>query len=138
MPRKKAIVTGAEAPVIDDERANALVANLVEYAKKKLYLGKYDAVYALNQLIAEFGFASPASPDDDIGELQTDILDPLVGYAIERGLTAPEDALLYETKIMGYVTPAPGEVISRFDDIASSAGAEKATKYLNEISVNSN
>ena len=138
MPRKKAIVTGAEAPVIDDERANTLVANLVEYAKKKLYLGKYDAVYALNQLIAEFGFAAPASPDDNIGELQTDILDPLVGYAIERGLTAPEDALLYETKIMGYVTPAPGEVISRFDDIASSAGAEKATKYLNEISVNSN
>ena len=139
MPRKKTIDTETPAAAISDEKALSLIADLVEYAKRKLYLNKYDAVYAENQLLAEFGFSAPlAEKGGEPGELQKDILDPLIKYAEERGLTTPEDALLYETKLMGYVTPAPGEVITAFDDIASAKGPEAATAYLYDISVNSN
>lgn len=138
MPGKKTIETEPSVKAADDEKALRLIADLVEYAKQKLYLNKYDAVYATNQLLAEFGFGAPSAETGNPGELQSDILDPLVAYAVERGLTAPEDALLYETRIMGYVTPSPGQVITTFDDIAASKGAEAATKYLCDVSVNSN
>ena len=137
MPRtKKTDTETVTAP--DAENVKTLLSTLVEYAKEKLYLGKYDAVYALNQLIARFGTDSPAAPLPSIPDLQTGILDPLVEYAVKTGLTTAEEKLLFETEIMGYVTPAPGEVIAHFDALCSTEGAPKATQYLNELAVNSN
>lgn len=114
------------------------IANLVAYAEDKLYLSYYDAIYATNRLLAEFGLSEPSAPSKVIPDLQKGILDPIVDYAVENGLCDDSARLRYETKIMGYVTPAPSVVISRFDAIAATHGVQKATDYLNEISVNSN
>lgn len=114
------------------------VANLVAYAEDKLHLSYYDAVYAYNRLLAELNLSEPSEPSKVIPDLQTGILDPIVNYAVSNGLCDDASRLRYETKIMGYVTPAPSVVISRFDTIASNESIGKATDYLNELSVNNN
>ena len=137
MPRTKKIVTES-LPETDVKQIKALLSTLVEYAKKKLYLSRYDGVYALNRLLSLFRFDSPEEPLPDIPDFQTGLLDPLVDYAVKNGLTTDEERLLFETEMMGLVTPSEGEVIARFDQTCSMEGAPRATQYLNEISVNSN
>lgn len=137
MPRTKKIDTETAAGA-DVENVKVLLSTLVEYAKDKLYLGRFDAVYALNQLLARFKMDAPAAAMRPIPDFQTGILDPLVDYAVKAGLTTEDEKLLFETEIMGYVTPAPGEVIAHFDALCSMEGAQKATQYLNELAVGSN
>lgn len=114
------------------------IANLVAYAENELQLNRYDAIYATNRLLEEFDIREPSAPSKVIPDLQTGILDPLVNYAVSVGFCDESAKLRYETKIMGYVTPAPSVVIATFDAIAANQGVEKATDYLNGISVHSN
>ena len=114
------------------------VANLVSYAEDKLGLNYYDAIYAHNRLLAELKLTEPAAADEILPDFQTGIIDKIVDYAVENGLADPKAKLLYETKIMGLVTPAPSVVMARFDAIVRNEGIEAATDYLNELSVNSN
>ena len=114
------------------------VANLVSYAEDKLGLNYYDAIYAHNRLLAELKLTEPAVADEILPDFQTGIIDKIVDYAVENGLADPKAKLLYETKIMGLVTPAPSVVMARFDAIVRNEGIEAATDYLNELSVNSN
>ncbi len=115
-----------------------LLANLVAYAQDNLHLSAFDAIYARNRLLAMFKLSEPSAPDAKIPPLQTGILDPIVAYAVENGLADESEKLLFETRVMGLVTPAPSVVIAEFDAIAANKGTEAATEYLNEIGVNSN
>ncbi len=114
------------------------VANLVAYAKLNLDLDKFDAVYAHNRLLAELKLSEPEIADEILPDFQTEIVDPIVDYAVENGLADARAKLLFETKILGLVTPSPSYVINRFNAIKESDGIEEATKYLNKLSVNSN
>ena len=114
------------------------VANLVAYAKEKLGLNYYDAVYAHNRLLAELKLTEPTTPDETLPDFQTEIIDKIVDYAVEQGLADPKAKLLYETKIIGLVMPSPSVVMSNFDSLVRNNGIEAATNYLNELSVNSN
>lgn len=114
------------------------ISDLVRYAQETMDLGKYDAIYAKNQLFALFGVTEPADGHDKLPDFQTGILDPLVNYGIKTGLCKEIEKLLFETKVMGLVTPAPGTVIAQFDAIAATDGIEKATDYLHRIGVSSN
>ena len=114
------------------------VANLVEYAKDKLSLDFFDAVYAQNSLLALLKLTEPGTPDETLPDFQTGIVDVLVDYAVEQGIADPKAKLLFETKLLGYVTPAPSVVIRQFDAIAANQGVEKATTYLNELSIANN
>ena len=62
------------------------VANLVSYAKDKLGLNYYDAVYAQNSLLAELKLTEPAVADEVLPDFQTGIIDKIVDYAVENGL----------------------------------------------------
>jgi|AGTN01.1.fsa_nt_gi Galactose-1-phosphate uridyltransferase len=111
---------------------------LSAYGEKLLGLQPMDRVYAENQLISLFNVSEPAKFDGEIPDLQTKILDPIVKYAIKAGMIPENEALLFETKLMGLVTPSPGAVITTFDNVASTEGIESATSYLNLLSLNSN
>ena len=115
-----------------------LLANLVAYAQDNLHLSTFDAIYARNRLLAMFGLSEPSAADAKIPPLQTGILDPIVNYAVANGLADESEKLLFETRVMGLVTPAPSVVIAEFDAIAANEGTEAATEYLNKIGVNSN
>ncbi|HOB63904.1 MAG: UDP-glucose--hexose-1-phosphate uridylyltransferase [Clostridiales bacterium] len=114
------------------------IANLCAYASVHFSADRYDLIYARNQLLSMFGQGEPSEPDKELPDFQTGIIDPIVNYAIENGMCLPEEALLFETKIIGMVMPSPSSVIHRFDTIAANEGIKSATDYLNGLSVKSN
>lgn len=114
------------------------INNLIEYAKSNLYLRYEDSIYAKNQLLALFNVTEPS---ETVSNKQIDIqaiLDPIVKYAVKNDICMEEKALLFETMIMGLVTPAPSAIIDNFDMIASTKSIKDATDYLAEVSVKSN
>ena len=122
----------------NQNKISTAVANLIEYAKDKLSLDFFDAVYAQNSLLALLKLTEPGTPDEILPDFQTGIVDVIVNYAIEQGIADPKAPLLFETKVLGCVTPAPSVVIRQFDALAANKGIECATKYLNDISVANN
>lgn len=115
---------------------NKHIENLLYYAKDKLGLTFEDAIYAKNQLLDLFRTDNSFELADR-ADLQTEILNPMIEYAVEKGITLQEDALRFETKVMGLVTPAPSIVIDEFEDLYRVSPAD-ATDYLYSLSVNSN
>ncbi|MGI6213079.1 MAG: galactose-1-phosphate uridylyltransferase [Christensenellales bacterium] len=115
-----------------------LLESLIFYATVKLYLSEEDALVARNKLLELFSLDAPGEKTEVLGDLQSEILNPLVNHAVEKGITSEEERLLFESKLMGMVTPCPSAVIAEFDHIFAREGVDAATDYLREISVNSN
>ena len=116
----------------------ALIESLLFYATVKLFLSEEDAILARNNLLDLFSIDEPGQASSDLAELQSEILTPLAGLAISSGLITEEERLLFESKIMGLVTPAPSAVIGEFDFISAREGTQAATDYLRGISIASN
>ncbi len=116
----------------------ALIESLLFYATNKLFLSDEDALLARNNLLALFLLDEPEEESNVLAELQSEILTPLVDLAIEAGLAKAEERLLFESKVMGLVTPAPSIVIGEFDYISARKGTQAATDYLRELSIASN
>lgn len=116
---------------------NKLIGNLICYAKEKLFLTFEDSIYAKNQLYDLFKIDDAFELADKV-DLQSEILKPMIEYAIQHNLTTAEEALLFETKIMGLVMPSPGLFIKEYENIKIEDGIEDATKYHYSLSVNSN
>jgi UDPglucose--hexose-1-phosphate uridylyltransferase len=71
---------------------------------------------------------------------QEEILNPLLDYAAENGLcgnTATEK-ILYETRLLGIVSPLPSFITEKFEQTALKYGVSKATDFLNDFSIKSN
>ncbi len=117
---------------------NKLIENLIFYAKKNLDLGLEDSVYARNQLLELFQVEPSEEKGENVSNFQEEILNPLVEYALENGLTEEGTDVRFETKIMGLVTPSNGLVVKNFLSYYEDEGVETATAYLYRISVNSN
>jgi len=119
-------------------KAAHLIEQLLAYSVNNLSLNYDDIHFVRNRLLSLYNLFEPAPPICEYGDLQEEILNPLVNYAIEKGIIKPQEALLFETKIMGEVTPMPSAVIQEFDSVASGQGIKKATDYLYDISIKSN
>lgn len=117
---------------------NKLIENLVFYGKAKLQLGLEDSVYARNQLLELFQVEPCEESGEEVDNFQTDILNPLVEYAISSGLAEEGAEIRFETKVMGIIMPSNGLVVQNFNDLYSNEGVESATEYLYSLSVNSN
>ncbi|MEG1646813.1 MAG: galactose-1-phosphate uridylyltransferase, partial [Clostridia bacterium] len=115
-----------------------LIENLISYSKQKLSLKTDDENLIRNSLLAEFKLNSPELPTEFNGDLQTDILDPIIEYAIKNKLCKKEDALRYETKILGIVTPMPSAVIAQFDCLCMRKNTITATDWFFNLSVDNN
>ncbi|MGN0771381.1 MAG: galactose-1-phosphate uridylyltransferase [Christensenellales bacterium] len=107
---------------------------LVAYAIDNLNLKSEDEYYVLNQLLDLFKLQSPGQAITEYGDFQTEIVDPLVNYAVDSGLIEPEQTILFETKLLGLVTPMPSAVVEEFDSVASSQDVKAATDWLFELS----
>lgn len=110
-----------------------LIAELARYGVEKLGLCLEDAVYARNRLAELFGCVPGECGVSSVPLEETP--DALVSRALESGLIKEGEELLFETKIMGLVTPSPGLVIKTYFDEARRAGSAAATSYLYELSV---
>lgn len=94
---------------------NVAVKSLVNYAIKNEMIEKWDEIWAINTVCQALNMDAFEDCEAENAELQ-DILASILDYAVENGLC--EDSVVYrdlfDTKIMGLLTPKPSEVISKF------------------------
>ncbi len=96
---------------------NKSIAALVNYAISKGLISKDDRVWAINRILEALRLDEYEEPND-LGALPSleKILAPLLDYAVQSGLI--EDSItardLFDTKLMGLLTPRPSEVSQKF------------------------
>lgn len=115
------------------------IKSLVEYGISTGLIEKEDKIYTTNQLLMLFGL-------DEIEEDVTakeasleQILKEMLDYAYEKGLVPENDVThrdLFDTKIMGILTPRPSQVIRTFREHYAES-PEKATDYFYHLSKSS-
>ena len=115
------------------------VKALVNYAVASGLIEEADRAYCINGIIALFGkndFDDTVIPAD--GSL-TGILDSLCDDAVEMGLidSGIVSRDLFDTKIMGVLTPRPSEVIKTFRGLYAE-NPEKATDWYYKLSGDTN
>ena len=93
------------------------VQNLINYALKKELMTKDDIYVVRNRLIEALNLSDWT--ECEISEPQgtiDEILEPLVDYACQQGIIMDtvNSRDLFDTKLMGILTPMPREVISEF------------------------
>lgn len=118
------------------------VQALLDYSIKKELITKDDELYARNQLMDALKLTAWEQPEKaDIPQNITvdDILDKLVCYACENGIIESSNAQkdLFDTKLMGYLTAMPHEVIASFNKKYADS-PERATDWYFDYSKNTN
>lgn len=111
------------------------IAALVQYAENEKLIEKEDRAFALNRLLEALQLDSfEEEPINGEYELK-EILEVILDYACENGLC--ENSVVYrdlfDTKIMGLLTPRPSEVIREFNSKYAER-PEAATDYYYNLS----
>ena len=113
------------------------IKKLVKYGLLTGLIEKEDEIYTTNRLLELFGLDELEEGGDvsmSVEELET-VLKEMLDYACEKGLI--EDSIVYrdlfDTKIMGLLTPRPSEVIRTFREKYESDPKE-ATDYFYKLS----
>ena len=112
------------------------IQKLINYSIKSGLIEKEDEYVIRNQLMDALGVYDWEEPEVKENNLVIDdILDRLTDYACENKIiddtTASRD--LFDTKLMGIVTPFPREIIGKFNQLCSQS-PEKATDWYYDIS----
>lgn len=100
------------------ENVSFLIRELVDYACREELLDGRDRTYATNALMAvlhldDYNEEGYTGEERELSEILAD----LVAFATEKGLTGGDTVVyrdLFDTKLMGCVTPLPSAVIDRF------------------------
>ncbi len=114
---------------------NTAIKSLVEYAVREGLIDNLDRVWAVNRLleIMELDSIEQSEPAEEAS--LEEILKTLIDDACSRGIC--EDSVVYrdlfDTKLMGAITPRPSQVIRQFYDLYEDA-PEKATEYYYRLS----
>ncbi len=115
------------------------IQKLTEYGIVTGLITENDRVYTQNRLLELFDLDELENTDTDVSvrteELET-ILAEMLSYAHEKGILPEDDIVhrdLFDTKIMGLLTPRPSEVIDRFHALYEES-PEKATNYYYKFS----
>lgn len=112
-----------------------LITELVNYGLKEGLIPEADRICTVNRLLEALGLDEYNSPEEEIipRELHL-ILEDLI--SLQGDLTnAQKD--LFDTKIMGILTPPPSAVISRFEELRRSSPKE-ATDWFYDFSKKTN
>lgn len=114
---------------------NGLISELVGYGILNGLIEEADKIYVTNGLLELFGLDSYA-PEDIKGRPLADILSDMTDYAVKNGLI-PEDTVtyrdLFDTKVMGLLTPAPSVVRAKFKELYAES-PKAATDYYYRFS----
>ena len=113
---------------------SSAIKSLVKYGIKEGLLDALDEKWAVNRVLEIMALDS--IEDDGVEDATLEeILKVLLDDACERNIC--EDSVvfrdLFDTKLMGAITPRPSEVIKKFDEFYSES-PEKATEYYYHIS----
>lgn len=95
-----------------------LIAKLLQYALKNRLICEQDEIFCRNRLLDCLGLTEWNDIQPDSDEMTIDeILDRINDHAAENGIITGtnESRDLFDTKIMGALTPLPREVIGKFN-----------------------
>ena len=116
------------------------IRQLVDYGVRTGLLEACDRAYAVNALLEELKLDSYADPGDVSEAPLPDILTALMDDAHARGVL-PEDSIVYrdlfDTALMGRLTPRPSEVNRRFAALYAQS-PETATDWYYAFSQDTN
>jgi len=109
------------------------IADLVQYAVERGLIDELDRVWAVNRLLEVMGldaFEEPAEPTGALEPLEV-ILGRLLEDAVSRGIIEDDVTSrdLFDTKLMGALTPRPAEVIAAFREKYSRDPREATDWY---------
>ena len=115
------------------------ITQLINYAVDRKLIDEADRVYMTNSIMGELGLYEYEKPETVEDAPLEEILGALCDYAYEKGLIEENTVTyrdLFDTKLMGILTPRPSEVIRNFTaNYAISPLA--ATEYYYGLSRNS-
>ena len=110
------------------------IAELLRYAEQSGLVAAEDLVFVQNQLLSLFDVAEPCSAEQlpaacrPLPAILSDLCDAAFAAGIIEGDTvAYRD--LFDTRVMGLLTPLPSAVIARFSSLYTE-GPEAATDYF--------
>ncbi len=121
------------------------INNLIEYAKANLRLDVEDELFAKNAVMNLLNLHTDTAGEDESAdifvrelEVPDSLVAPLTNYAIQNGIVKEEDRTLFETAIMGAVTPMPSMVNRFFEEDYKKIGAHGALLGLYDLGIKSN
>ena len=120
---------------------NAAIDRLVEYAVRAGLIEEPDRAWAVNALLEALALDSYAPSDEAIGEIDLPAtLTELMDDAHARGVL-PDDSItyrdLFDTMLMGRLTPRPHEVMGRFRALYAQS-PRAATDWYYKLSQDTN
>ena len=107
---------------------------LIQYGRNNQLINERDIIYIRNQLLSLLHLPYYESADTPEGLSLCEILDCLTSYACEKGLITDTagNRELFQTKLMGVLTPLPSVVIDEFQKQWTSSPAQ-ATDYFFDL-----
>ena len=112
---------------------NEYIEKLIKYALDRELIMPEDKVWAINSIISTLGLDEYTETGKEYGEIDIECtLAHLLDFAAEQGLIDGESIVerdLFDTKLMGVLTPRPSEVIAKFFEHYKNSPKE-ATDYF--------
>lgn len=113
------------------------IADLVTYGIQSGLITETDKNYAVNELLELFHLEEYEAPAESSREICLEkTLCNLLDYAYEKGILQENGVVyrdLFDTKIMGLLTPRPHEVVEKFWNLYNESPAA-ATDYFYKLS----
>jgi UDPglucose--hexose-1-phosphate uridylyltransferase len=117
------------------------IQELVSYGVKTGLIPSDDVIYTTNRLLEMFAVSEYLPTDDELEERPlVQILDDMIAYAVEAGILEDDTQTLrdlFDTKIMGCITPPPSVVRKKFNELMA-ASPKEATDYYYKFSKDTN
>lgn len=113
-----------------------LIKELVQYGLNNSLIDEADRVYCTNRLLELFDLFEYEDDECTAVRPVNEILDDLTDYAIESGIVDAQTITardLFDTKLMGLITPAPSAVRSRFYELYNMS-PKAATDFYYDFS----
>lgn len=118
---------------------NFYIKALIDYATRVSLISEYDRVFCTNKIIEALGLNEYSDPDSNAELSIEEILCGIDDYAFEHKLF-PENTVtyrdLFDTKLMGLLTPLPSVVIDKFNSLLGDS-KQAATDYYYSLAKSS-
>ncbi len=122
------------------DNINKIIGELVRYSLEKNIIEREDEAFAVCSLMQVFRVDSYERCKLPEGRALSEILSDALDYAFEARLMESDGVVsrdLFDTKIMGALTPRPSEVIRKFYSLYKESPA-LATDYFYSLAINTN
>lgn len=119
------------------DNIHTAIRKLICYGLENNLITAEDRIYTANSLIHKLGLDEYVPPDENFCDVELEpVLADILDYAVENGII--EDSIVYkdlfDTEIMGCLTPRPSEVIEKFRRIYREKSPQAATDYYYKFS----